>query len=271
MDGAAEAFDGFDDDPIDGADDGMPTRIVDPAVEEEFERQNKAQSLSRREPAVDAPATGPSWLKGPTVEDAPEDEDDATEAAPQQRRAPAVEQRPAPAPDPQLGLNIENERPGAKAEQRVKNVPDGEEKIVILHVRARNGQKFEGPAIHAALQLCRLKFGMRNIYHRVTEVNGVPEVVFSCASMVKPGYLDPAESQGFETPGLTFFMVLPGPIDGVAAFRDLLNTADKLALRLGGEVLDETRTRITHQSAQFMRDEIAELERQWRVPTARKR
>lgn len=108
---------------------------------------------------------------------------------------------------------------------------------------------------------------MRNIYHRITEVNGYPEVVFSVASMLKPGYLDPVESQDFSTVGLTLFMVLPGPTDGVAAFRDLINTADKLALRLGGEVLDESRTRITHQSAQYMRDEIAELERQWRVPS----
>lgn len=171
-------------------------------------------------------------------------------------------------PDPQLGLNIEPE--AGRATQRTVAAPPGQEKLIILHVAARDAQMFAGPAVHNALQLCRLQFGMREVYHRITEVNAVPEAVFSVASMVKPGYLDPVQAQGFKTPGLTLFMVIPGPIDAVTAFRDMLDTAQRLATRLSGDVLDDKRSQLTHQSEQFLHDEIAELQRRWRVQPRRK-
>jgi cell division protein ZipA len=177
--------------------------------------------------------------------------------------------RPAPLPG-QLGLDIEprdNRQP-----QRTVAAPPGQEKIIVLHVAAKEGQAFAGPAVHTALQLCRLQFGMREVYHRITEVNGVPEAVFSVANMVKPGQLDPMQAQQFRTPGLTLFMVMPGPIDAVTAFRDMLDTAQRLAARLGGDVLDDKRALLTHQSEQYLHDQIAELQRRWRAqPQPRRR
>ncbi len=149
--------------------------------------------------------------------------------------------------------------------QRPPAAPPGQEKIITLHVAAPEGELFAGPAIHTALRLCRLQFGMRDVYHRITEANGVPEAVYSVASMIKPGYLDPGMADEFSTPGLTLFMVMPGPIEGVQAFRDMLETAQQLAQRLGGDVLDDKRTLLTHQAEQYLHDQIAETERRWRV------
>lgn len=143
--------------------------------------------------------------------------------------------------------------------------PPGQEKIITLHVAAPEGELFAGPALHTALRLCRLQFGMRDVYHRITEANGVPEAVYSVASMVKPGYLDPGMADEFSTPGLTLFMVMPGPVEGVSAFRDMLETAQQLAQRLGGDVLDDKRALLTHQAEQYLHDQIAETERRWRV------
>jgi cell division protein ZipA len=170
----------------------------------------------------------------------------------------------SPKPDPQLGLEIGGGA-GAAGKQRPVAAPPGQEKIIALHIAAKSGQ-FQGPALHNALQLNRLRFGMHDIYHRITEVNGVPEAVFSVASMVKPGQLNPDTSEGFATPGLTLFMVMPGPLEGAHAFRDMLDTANRLAQRLGGEVLDEKRSQMTHQTEQYVFDQIAEMERRWRVP-----
>lgn len=171
------------------------------------------------------------------------------------------------ADDEQLKLEIPI---GGKPARRPPAAPPGQEKIVVLHVAAPEGARFEGPALHGALQLCRLQFGMRDVYHRITEANGVPEAVFSVASMVKPGFLDPGQAQGFATPGLTLFMVMPGPVDGVQAFRDMLETAQQLAQRLGGDVLDDKRTLLTHQTEQYLHDDIAETERRWRAQAHRK-
>ncbi|MGH8561152.1 MAG: cell division protein ZipA, partial [Nevskiales bacterium] len=169
--------------------------------------------------------------------------------------------------DEQLRLDMPA---GAQRGQRPPAAPPGQEKIIVLHVVATEGEDFAGPAVHTALQLCRLQFGMRDVYHRITEANGVPEAVYSIASMVKPGFLDPGMARGFSTPGLTLFMVMPGPIEGVLAFRDMLETAQQLAQRLGGEILDDKRTLLTHQTEQYLHDQIAETERRWRAQPRRK-
>jgi cell division protein ZipA len=169
--------------------------------------------------------------------------------------------------DEQLPLNMPA---GAQRGHRPPAAPPGQEKIIMLHVAATDGKVFTGTAVHTALQLCRLQFGMRDVYHRITEANGVPEAVFSVASMVKPGFLDPGMARDFSTPGLTLFLVMPGPIEGVVAFRDMLETAQQLAQRLGGDILDDKRTLLTHQTEQYLHDQIAETERRWRAQPRKK-
>lgn len=140
-----------------------------------------------------------------------------------------------------------------------------DQRIVVLHVACKQRDYFSGEAIHEALRSCRLQFGMQEVYHRMTEENGVPESVFSVANMLKPGYLNPDEAGGLETPGITLFMVLPGPLNGSAAFRDMLETANQLAEKLGGEVLDDQRALLTWQTAQYLMDEIAEDQRKLQI------
>lgn len=141
----------------------------------------------------------------------------------------------------------------------------GEESLFVLHVAGRDGAFFDGPDVHAALRVQELEFGLHDIYHRVTEANGAPESVYSVANMLKPGYLDPAEEDHLRTPGLALFLVLPGPLEGVPAMRDMLDTAHALADALGGEVLDDKRTLLTPQARQYLLDQVAELDRRQRV------
>lgn len=148
---------------------------------------------------------------------------------------------------------------------RPRRPPAGEQRLFILHVACRDERLFDGPAIHAALQAQKLKFGLNSIYHRITEINGVPESVFAVANMVKPGFLDPVEQDHLQTPGLTLFLQLPGPIEGGPAVRDLLETASSLAEQLGSEVLDDRRSLLKPQMAQYMLDEVAEIDRQQRL------
>lgn len=152
---------------------------------------------------------------------------------------------------------------------RPRKPPAGEESLFVLHVAGRDGAFFDGPDVHAALRAQELKFGLYDIYHRVTEDNGVPESVYSVANMLKPGYLDPAEEDHLRTPGLALFLVLPGPIEGVSAMRDMLDTAHALAAALDGEVLDDKRTLLTPQARQYLLDQVAELDRRRRVQANR--
>lgn len=164
--------------------------------------------------------------------------------------------------------------PPKKSEARVEGLrpqkpPTGEESLFLLHVATRDGEFFDGPDIHAALKAQKLEFGQHDIYHRLTEANGVPESVYSVANILKPGYLDPGEEDHLRTPGLALFLLLPGPIEGVRAMRDMLDTAHALAEALDGEVLDDKRTLLTPQTTQYMLDRVAELDRQRRVRASR--
>lgn len=132
--------------------------------------------------------------------------------------------------------------------------PTGEPtELFVLYLVEQNKEFIAGPRIHAALEACHLTFGHREIYHRIKEVAGVPEAVFSVASIAKPGRLDPMEAEQFSTPGLAIFLPLPGPERADAAFADMLSTARSLAKSLNAEILDEQRERLSEARIDAMR------------------
>jgi cell division protein ZipA len=126
------------------------------------------------------------------------------------------------------------------------------EKIVALLIAEREGTAILGPILHEALESQGLEFGARQIYHRL--LRGEP--VFSVASLLKPGHLDPAAAEEFSTPGLTLFMVLPGPQKPTEAIRDMLGTADRLAKALNAEVYDSKRKPLTAGAARNLQLEV---------------
>ena len=141
----------------------------------------------------------------------------------------------------------------------------GEQKIVVLHIVGREQATFAGTQIHKALTQGQLEFGPRDVYHRMADIGGRPESVFSIANMLKPGTLDPSQAEELATKGLVMFMVLPGPVDGNKAFHDMLQTAQDLATQLGGVVLDDKRLPLTRQAAQSLIDDIAQAEKRHRM------
>ncbi|MEE9342910.1 MAG: cell division protein ZipA [Gammaproteobacteria bacterium] len=121
----------------------------------------------------------------------------------------------------------------------VIEVPRDEERLIILTVMAQTEQPFQGLNIVKALNNQSLQFGDMKIYHRMSD----NQIVFSVASAVKPGVFEIGKMGQFVTPGLSLFLQLPGPVEGTAAFDDLVNTASRLAVELGGELQD-----VRHQS-----------------------
>lgn len=128
-----------------------------------------------------------------------------------------------------------------------------EQKIIAILIAEREGTAILGPKLHKALQQQGLTFGERQIYHRLE----MGQPLFSVAGLLKPGQLDPAEAATFATPGLTMFMVLPGPAKPLFALRDLLDTAKSLAKSLNAELFDNKRQPFTAQSEATL---IAEVE-----------
>ncbi len=155
-------------------------------------------------------------------------------------------------------------------EEAAPELPDGiDPEVVMMHVTARDEAGFAGEDILHILLACDMRFGEMSFFHRHEEAAGRGRIQFSVANMMKPGVFDIDEMSGFSTPGLTFFMTLPGPADMMGAFETMLETAECVASNLKGDLLDESRSVATRQTQEHIRQRIRDLER--RLLTLQKR
>jgi cell division protein ZipA len=170
-----------------------------------------------------------------------------------------VAPRAEPLADPPAGAEP---APGPVAPSAAPAPRPVEEKIVSLLIAEREGTHIQGSLIHRALGEAGLAFGARSIYHRLQG----EEAVFSVASLLKPGVLDPKLADSFSTPGLTLFMILPGPRQPLDALRDMLGTAERLARALNAEVFDSRRNLLSAQAARALTAEVEAWARQSMTP-----
>jgi len=135
------------------------------------------------------------------------------------------------------------------------------DRIVTLFVAARTGATFSGANLIVAAEKAGLTFGDMGIFHRL--LPGKPQAgpVFSMANMIKPGNFDMRHIEDLQTPGVSFFMTLPGPVTALDAWDAMLPTAQRLAELLGANVLDEERNALGRQGVAHIRDELRAYDR----------
>ncbi|XOZ34313.1 cell division protein ZipA [Halomonadaceae bacterium KBTZ08] len=164
---------------------------------------------------------------------------------------------------------VETPDPGQAAPEQPPmagaNRPEAEE-VIVIHAHCRDGEHYTGSTIRRILEACGMEYGDLGIYHRHEESDTRTPVQFSVASAVSPGTLKPEEIESLETPGLSFFMSLPGPSQPVQAFDFMLETANTVVRNLGGELRDEHRSVMTSQTIEHCRQRIREFERKRRSP-----
>jgi cell division protein ZipA len=130
------------------------------------------------------------------------------------------------------------------------------ERIVTLFVVAREGVFFNGPDLVVAAEKAGLEFGDMGIYHRLLDGKRELGPIFSVANMLKPGNFDLGRLDALRTPGVSFFMTLPGPLPALDAWDAMLPTAQRLAELLDGYVLDEERNALGRQGIAHIRDQL---------------
>lgn len=133
--------------------------------------------------------------------------------------------------------------------------------VFMINVVARDPRGFNGDDILQILLACDLRFGDMSFFHRTEYENGKGAIQFSVANMMQPGVFDIDNMSDLATPGLVFFLTLPGPDDMMQAFDFMLETARTVARNLGADVLDESRSVLTGQAIEHSRQQIRELER----------
>lgn len=143
------------------------------------------------------------------------------------------------------------------------NRPEAKE-VVVINVLAPSDQQFQGPALKKLFEACGLEYGDLDIYHRHEGADTTTPVQFSVASAVEPGTFRPDEIPTLSTPGISFFMSLPGPSSAMQAFDFMLETAQCVVRNMGGELKDERRSVMTPQTIEHCRQRIREFERKQR-------
>ncbi|MFH0350697.1 MAG: cell division protein ZipA C-terminal FtsZ-binding domain-containing protein [Chromatiales bacterium] len=126
----------------------------------------------------------------------------------------------------------------APPDPKAEKAPEPE-KILALFLTAPAGESYRGVAVRDAAEAVGLRYGDMGVFHHYG-LAGIPSQLslFYLANMLEPGNFDLANIHTHETAGLVMFMRLPAPADGKVAFELMLNTAQRLQERLGGELRD---------------------------------
>ncbi len=127
--------------------------------------------------------------------------------------------------------------------------------IVTLRLVAGEKTAFKGDDLILSLRGIGLRHGKFGIFHRY-DGNDETRTIFSAASLVEPGSFDLANIKDQQIPGISVFLVLPGPIDSVEAFDLMMAAARTLSQSLGGELLDESGSTLSIQRERYLREEI---------------
>ncbi len=155
---------------------------------------------------------------------------------------------------PQTGSEPDTPTPDGAVENAVV-----EQKIVTVRVVARDKGAFSGDDLMLILQGIGMRHGKFGIFHRY-EGTDESDVVFSVASLVEPGTFDLENVKEQQIPGISVFMVLPGPIDGANAFDLMMAAARALSQSLNAELLDESGSSLSIQRERYLREEIIQYQ-----------
>jgi cell division protein ZipA len=190
--------------------------------------------------------------------------------------ATVTEPAPAPAPAPAkpaiasapAAQKPETAAPAVKP-QTARPAPPPEDKIIVVYIMSPPGGRFAGNDVKRAVETAGMRHGNMSIFHRLVEPDNLDShAVFSLANSVEPGIFDLDALDDFSTPGLTLFMQLPGPLNGITALDSMLAAAHIIATELHGELRDQSRSVLGKQTIEHMHSEIIEYQRRQRLARA---
>ncbi|MDH4109295.1 MAG: cell division protein ZipA C-terminal FtsZ-binding domain-containing protein [Gammaproteobacteria bacterium] len=132
-------------------------------------------------------------------------------------------------------------------------------KIVTVRVVSGDKKPFPGDELVLSLRGIGMRHGRFGIFHRY-EGNDENKVIFSAASLVEPGSFELENIREQKFPGVSLFMILPGPIDGAEAFDLMIVAARALAKTMNAELLDESGSTLSIQRQRYLREEIIQYQ-----------
>lgn len=168
------------------------------------------------------------------------------------KEKPAVKPRVEPAIDDSEPFDADIAAPVAQAEASAAPA----DRVVTLRL-IPNDKEVACDKVILALRAAGLKHGRYGIFHRLSD-DRRDEPAFSVASLTEPGSFDLSNLSETKIPGMSFFMVLPGPDDPIQRFDDMVATARNLARELDAELRDDRGSSWSIQRERYVREEVIE-------------
>jgi cell division protein ZipA len=133
------------------------------------------------------------------------------------------------------------------------------EKIVTIRILSRAGAPFPAEDLVLALREAGLRHGRFGIFHaQMSDSDDTP--VFSVASLTEPGSFDLTRVHTDLYQGVSLFLGLPGPVEGVRAFESMVSAARSVAKRLDGNLVDEHGSTLSVQRERYLREEVIQFQ-----------
>lgn len=162
--------------------------------------------------------------------------------------------------EPSLGGSDEASGVAPDADENAEAYASEEpQKIVTLRLVARDKGSFPGDELVLSLRGIGMRHGKFGIFHRC-DGSDENKVIFSAASLVEPGSFDLKNIKTQQIPGISLFLVLPGPVDGAQGFDLMMAAARALAQSLDAELLDESGSTLSIQRERYIREEIIQFQ-----------
>ncbi|MGB0866321.1 MAG: cell division protein ZipA C-terminal FtsZ-binding domain-containing protein [Granulosicoccaceae bacterium] len=149
--------------------------------------------------------------------------------------------------EPQLDANLFDEDDAEEILSPSSYASDRE--LTSLNVMAKPGRVLSGAALKGQFLGRSFEHGEMRIFH--SRFN--QQTLFSVVNTVEPGYFDIDNMDSMTTPGVSFFLQLPGPLRDDVAFDMMLSEAHELAQALDAELRDENHAPLTRNALEETR------------------
>jgi len=134
------------------------------------------------------------------------------------------------------------------------------EDLLVLYITSPAHTLFNGLSISKAADEVGMVYGHMNIFHHFGPGklhSGQP--LFSVANMHEPGSFDLGRMADLKTKGIVAFMYSPASIDASVVFELYLNTTQRIAELLGGDIRTSDNELLNTASTNALRDKAASL------------
>lgn len=131
-------------------------------------------------------------------------------------------------------------------------------RVVTVRIMPQYGETFPAEPLILSLRAAGLVHGQFGIFH-CQDKDDPGRARYSVASLVEPGSFDLSNLKESGYPGVSIFMVLPAPENGVELFDQMVATARGIARDLDGRLVDEQGGALSLQRERYMREEVIQF------------